>query len=207
MDAAWVVPEEPWAALLICHGIGETVEHWPRAQALLAEQGIASLVFNYSGFGRSTGRVSPEHCERDALAAYAWLRERLPAVPVTLLGFSLGTGVATAVCSQLEVRGLILCEGYTSLRAAVKSLGLPQSWIVDVWRSAETLTGCRVPLLVVHGKRDRLFPVAMGKALAEAGSGELAVIEEMGHPDLHAKARPEDWQIIVDWIQRNQPKS
>lgn len=206
LDASWVVPDDAWAALLICHGIGETPEHWPHAQQLLAEAGVASLIFNYSGFGCSTGRVSPKQCERDAEAAYAWLRERLPGVQVTLLGFSLGTGVATTVCSRMEVSGLILCEGYTSFREAAARLGVPPGCFHGVWRNVETLAGCPVPLLVVHGGRDRLFPVAMGQALAAAGGGKLAVIDGMGHSDLHSKARLEDWQVIVEWMRQTQSK-
>jgi hypothetical protein len=57
------------ASLLICHGIGETVEHWLGVQQLLAASGVASLVFDYSGFGRSSGFFNAKRCERDAVAA------------------------------------------------------------------------------------------------------------------------------------------
>jgi pimeloyl-ACP methyl ester carboxylesterase len=76
-------------------------------------------------------------------------------------------------------------------------------WLVlDCWRSVETLRGVRVPVLVVHGACDRLFPVAMGAELAVAAGtrGELAVIPGMGHPDLHSRARPEDWKVILERI-------
>jgi pimeloyl-ACP methyl ester carboxylesterase len=57
LDAVFVTPEESGtkASLLICHGIGETVEHWLGVQQLLAANGVASLVFDYSGYGRSSG--------------------------------------------------------------------------------------------------------------------------------------------------------
>ena len=40
LDAALVEPARrtPRAVVLICHGIGETVEHWQAAQRLLAER-------------------------------------------------------------------------------------------------------------------------------------------------------------------------
>jgi hypothetical protein len=43
------------ASVLICHGIGETVQHWFAVQEMLAATGVASLVFDYSGYGRSSG--------------------------------------------------------------------------------------------------------------------------------------------------------
>src|SRR5579871_4724340 len=47
LDAVFVKPaQSPGAALLICHGIGEIVDHWIPAQTLLAANGVASLVFD-----------------------------------------------------------------------------------------------------------------------------------------------------------------
>jgi pimeloyl-ACP methyl ester carboxylesterase len=202
LDAVLVRPVgKVEAAVLICHGIGEIVEHWTRAQEVLAEQGVASLVFNYSGCGRSTGWTSAERCEQDALAAYAWLRERMPGVKVTLLGFSLGTGVAVAVVGRMTVERMILCDGYPTFREAARRFGMPvRGMVQDVWRSEEALRACRVPVVVVHGGQDRLFPVEMGERLAKACATELVVVPEMGHADLHAKARPEDWRAILDRI-------
>jgi uncharacterized protein len=94
----------PTAGVLICHGIGETVEHWEAAQRLLAMEGMASLVFNYSGYGRSTGSIYAAQFERDAIAAFRTLEELLPAVPISLLGFSLGSGIATAIVTKVNAR-------------------------------------------------------------------------------------------------------
>ena len=58
LDAVWVRPAGPVrAVVLVCHGICETVEHWVPVQRLLAAHGAASLVFDYSGYGRSPGRI------------------------------------------------------------------------------------------------------------------------------------------------------
>ncbi len=207
LDAVWARPAsnaDVRAAILICHGIGEVVDHWARAQDLLAENGVASLVFNYAGCGRSRGRLSARQCERDAQAAFRWLRERMPDAPITLLGFSLGSGVAVAVAGTIPISGLVLCEAYPSFREALRSAGAP-TWaccaVPDLWRSEEALRrrGLPVPVLVVHGERDRLFPVTMGERLARAAGerGELVVVHGMGHADLHAEARAEDWQAIL----------
>ncbi len=87
---------------LICHGIGEQVEYWSGVQKLLKAMDISSLVFNYSGYGASTGRVSVAHCEEDAIAAYRELRERGHR-SIFLLGFSLGSGVVSAVVQKLTL--------------------------------------------------------------------------------------------------------
>src|ERR1700731_1298725 len=100
LDALFVAPSRQpvHAAVLICHGIGEIVDHWVPAQQLLAANGIASLVFDYSGYGKSSGFVSAVQCEEDAVNAFRHLQSLVPSspvsIPVSMLGFSLGTGVA-----------------------------------------------------------------------------------------------------------------
>ena len=120
LDAIFVTPAAlPCrAALLICHGIGETVEDWHGVQQMLAAEGVASLVFDYAGYGRSSGWVTAQQCERDACAAFAYLEGLTPAAPISVLGFSLGSGVACAVIDKLTARTLVLCAAYTSFREA-----------------------------------------------------------------------------------------
>jgi pimeloyl-ACP methyl ester carboxylesterase len=53
-----------------------------------------------------------------------------------------------------------------------------------------------VPLLVIHGTEDPIFPVEHGAALAEAVAGARFVRIEGGGHELH----PDDWAVIVDAI-------
>ncbi len=205
LDAVVMVPEggRVLAAVTVCPGIGETVEHWLRAQELLAREGVASLVFNYSGMGRSGGRVSAGQCERDAIAAALWMRVRFTGVPRTLLGFSLGSGIAAAVTRRAYVERVVLCAAYTSFREAACAMGVPgwmRSVVPDIWRSGDALRRCGVPVLVVQGQRDRLFPVQMGGELARACRGTLMVVSGMEHADLHADPAMAQWGPIVEWV-------
>ena len=55
LSAVYVSAGTDAPAVLICHGIGEVVEYWGRVQEAFKEMGISSLVFNYSGYGESSG--------------------------------------------------------------------------------------------------------------------------------------------------------
>ena len=94
------------AAVLLCHGIGETVEQWFGVQQLLAAHGVASLVFDYSGYGKSRGRVDWDQFELDTMAAFATLQKLAPRMPHSVLGFSLGSGVAAATINKLRAHRL-----------------------------------------------------------------------------------------------------
>jgi len=206
LDAVVVEPPQPAkAAALICHGIGEVVEHWFGAQQALAEEGVASLVFDYSGYGRSTGSVAARQCERDAIAAFEFLRTRTPDLPVSLLGFSLGSGIAAAILQELPVHRLVLCSAFTSFRAAAARAGLPQGLgflAPDIWRTAESLRRCKVPALIVHCERDRLFPVAMAAELhaACASPCELVVAPGLAHDDPYYHPQADYWGKIAFFL-------
>jgi len=204
LDAIFVAPaaESARAALLICHGIGETVEHWFGAQKLLAEHGVASLVFDYSGFGRSTGTISWRRCEEDSVAAFDFLKELAPDVPPSVLGFSLGSGIAAAVLDRIAPSHLILGSAFTSFRAAARSVGLPRplsSAAPAIWNTRESLRRCPVPVLILHCEKDRLFPTRMASELA-SGCGALAtlvIVRNQRHNEPFYRPRLSYWSHVV----------
>jgi pimeloyl-ACP methyl ester carboxylesterase len=188
------------AAVLICHGIGETVQHWLPVQRLFASEGVATLVFDYSGYGRSTGWISGPQCEADAIAAFGHLKTLVPEHPVALLGFSLGSGVAAAVIGRVDAQRLILCAAFTSFRAAARSLGFPKFLVQTVphlWRAEENLRDFRAPVLIVHGERDELFPVAMAEELASYCEAELVVVPGMTHNEPFYAPDMAYWGLIL----------
>lgn len=206
LDAAWVRPTQaPVRALvLICHGIAETVDHWLGVQELLAAHGAASLVFDYSGYGRSPGRIEAAQCESDSVAAFEYLERLAPGAEIAVLGFSLGSGIAAAVMHRVRASRLVLCAGFTSFRAAARSLGLPRGlglFIPPLWHIEEALRDCRLPVLVVHGAKDRLFPVKMATDLAECCQAETIIVPELGHAEPYYRPRTAYWGPIVNWIE------
>jgi pimeloyl-ACP methyl ester carboxylesterase len=207
VDSVLVVPEEQpvEAALLICHGIGEVVDDWLAAQYLLAEQGVASLVFDYSGYGQSSGVISAERCEQNAIAAFSELQVRFPSALLSVLGFSLGSGVGAAILPRLPVHRLVLCAAFTSLREAACCMGLHPKLsllVSPIWSTQQALGMCQVPVLLVHGERDGLFPVEMARVLHDscASEVELVLVPENGHDDLYRKPERSYWRRIASFV-------
>ena len=210
LDCAYVRPVdgEPEAVLLICHGIGETVEYWIPVQQLLAEHGVASLVFDYSGYGRSQGPADWNHFEQDAIATFEHLKALHPATPVSLLGFSMGSGVATAVLDRTQPDQLILCAAFTSFREAACSLGVPRhcaAALPAIWSGEAALRSFDRPVLIVHGERDRKFPLRMAKQLATwcEGRADLAVVPGHSHNEPFYRPQLAYWGEIVKWLVEN----
>jgi len=191
--------------LLICHGIGEIVEWWLPVQRLLAEQGVASLVFDYTGYGRSKGKVSARQLEDDAVAAFHYLEGLTGGGPVSVLGFSLGTGVAAAAIGRMPAQRLVLCAGFPSFRKAAFHVGVPRSWrrlVPPVWRAEESMRGVMLPVLVVHGENDQLFPVELGQEL-HAACGEWAdwlLVPGQGHNQPFNQPTMHYWDPVLRWL-------
>jgi pimeloyl-ACP methyl ester carboxylesterase len=207
LDAVYAEPTSVpiRCVLLICHGIGEIVDRWLPVQRLLAANGAASMVFDYSGYGRSRGRVTAAQFEDDAVAAFRHLQTLAPNEPAALLGFSLGTGVAAAAICRTDAHRLVLCAGFPSFEAAAWSFGIPRWWkrlVPPIWRIEESLRGCSIPILVVHGENDRMFPLKLGKELhAGCGAGaKLHIAPLYGHNEPFRDPRLEYWGPIMDWL-------
>ncbi|WP_462381525.1 alpha/beta hydrolase [Pseudomonas sp. Marseille-QA0892] len=75
-------------------------------QRTARDAGYATLRFNYRGTGGSEGSHDMGMGEvDDAEAALAWLRARIPDLPLALLGFSFGGFVAAALAGRVEQQG------------------------------------------------------------------------------------------------------
>jgi uncharacterized protein len=206
LSGVYVSAGEDTPAILICHGIGELVEYWGKVQGLLKEMSVSSLVFNYSGYGTSSGFISAARCEEDARSAYRELVDR-GHQSVVLLGFSLGSGVGCAVASRIDVDGLVLCEGFSSFREAGIAMGFPR-WMTrvvpNVWDTVHRVCELEMPVLVVHSDTDDLLPLSMAERVAEAcgARGKLIVVNGLSHNAPIFTPTATYWQPIAEWVKQ-----
>jgi uncharacterized protein len=211
LEAVFTTPPAPSAAILLFHGIGDRLIYWQSVQTLLAQHNIASLIFHYSGYGKSTGATTPHNLRQDAQAAYATLRSLIPPfAPIHLLGFSLGSGVATDSAPHLTPppAGLILCQSFNSLRLASAALvhAALSPLMPDIWQTHRTIADVRLPLLIVHGDADELFPSSMAlqiEATAKAHSRHsVQLVQPKGFTHSQPYSRPtlDYWQPIIDFV-------
>jgi fermentation-respiration switch protein FrsA (DUF1100 family) len=137
----------------------------------------------------------------------------------------MGTGVAVDAAPILQPppSGIILCEPFSSFRAAaiavcntVPLLGpilrSMASTVPDIYRIAASIDRVRSPLLIVHSSADELFPVAMAQEIFVAAvsdptrPAELAVPHGFAHNDAYLNPSLGYWAPILHFIERNQPR-
>ena len=207
LDAVLVMPasKETRASVLICHGIGETVQNWFAIQGLLATCGVASLVFDYSGYGRSSGVFHARQSEQDAVSAFFCLQRLTKPLPISLLGFSLGSGIAIAILGRVHANAMLLCAAFTSLREAVRSVGVLKIFcfaVPPIWCAKDVLRTCNVPVRIVHGEKDRVFPVKMAAELNDfCGSrAEVDIVANLAHNEPYSRPQMSYWGPIASHL-------
>jgi uncharacterized protein len=202
----WVTTERTPAAgeILLCHGNGGNIGDRLIDAQLLAGAGFNLLLFDYRGYGRSSGRPDEEGTYRDAAAARdALLRQpECDTARVVYLGESLGGAIALALAVQSPPRGLVLQSTFTSLRAVAHHHYpvIPSAVVPDAYPSIRHIGKLRAPLLVLHGDRDEVVPLSEGRALYESAPEpkRMHVFEGLGHSDLVA-AGDEYARVIKEW--------
>jgi pimeloyl-ACP methyl ester carboxylesterase len=214
LDAVYVTPSsgEAQAAVLICHGIGEIAPQWFPIQRTFAENNISSLVFDYSGYGRSTGRPHWTQCEDDAVSAFNLLKELAPKAPIAILGFSLGTGIAPTILNRVEADRLVLCGGFSSFRKAARAARIPgflSRFVPPIWSAEEALRTCILPILIVHGDHDGLFRLPMANDLVACSNGcaELLVLPARSHNEPFYNPQSHYWGPIIAWLLQEKPST
>jgi len=194
--------------LLLCHGnagnIGDRVLH----AELLTAAGFDVLLFDYRGYGSSSGRPSEEGTYRDGRAALACLLEQPEVDPSRLvyLGESLGGAVALDLALERPPAGLVLLSAFTGVRemSRLHYPFLPGALVPDVYPSLRRIPQLDAPLLVLHGERDDIVPLSHGRALLEAAPGpkQMRVFAGLGHNDLVPMAGAELAREIASWARR-----
>ena len=203
----WWIPARGGAAghVLLCHGnAGNVGDRLPHA-ALLTAAGFDVLLFDYRGYGRSSGRPGEDGTYRDARAARAELLEQ-PGVDVArvlYVGESLGGAVSLALALEALPAGLVLQSTFTSIRDMARRHYpfIPRALVPDAYPSLSRIGGLRAPLLVIHGERDGIVPPMHAEELFAAAPEpkQLHRIAGAGHNDLLTLAGEEWARTIAAW--------
>src|ERR1700676_2363040 len=165
----WHVPAQPGHAVVIYFpGNGAFLAGNVGRFRAIAADGNGLVALSYRGYAGSSGQPSEQGLLQDAAAAYAFTAARYGADRIVVWGFSLGTGVATALAAGHPVAKLILEAPYTStvdLAGSLLRMVPVRLLMLDQFRSDQRIKRVNVPLLIMHGSSDRAIPIAFGERL------------------------------------------
>lgn len=189
----WFAPApDPAGAILYCHGNGGNLTYLSDVAAGWVERGWSVFLFDYRGYGRSSGAPSEEGLYLDAEAAWDTLarQEEVDRERIVLFGQSLGGAVATELALRRKPRALVLEATFTRVAdMAYRVVPLPGigRLVRAKYATIEKIPRLSIPILVSHGNRDTMVPFEMGRRVYEAARDPRRFVEVEGadHNDLH----------------------
>jgi fermentation-respiration switch protein FrsA (DUF1100 family) len=167
----WLADPDSSSALLLCHGNYGNVSD--RGQSLVRLRGLlhcSVLIFDYPGYGKSTGKPSEEGCYAAAECALAWLEsaKHIPPGQVLLYGESLGGGVAVEMALRHPPRCLMLAKTFTSAPAVAARMyrWLPVRVLMRTrFDNLSKIASCRCPVYITSATSDTVVPYEHGEEL------------------------------------------
>jgi hypothetical protein len=207
---AWLLPlDGAQRTILVCNGnAGNMSYRLDRAQEMQRRLGVSVLLFDYRGYGLSEGSPDEQGTYRDARAAYRYAVETHGVAPgdLVLFGESLGAAVAVQVALEKPAGALILESPFTSIpdmaRAAYPFLPPVGPLIRTRYETILKVPKLGLPLLVLHGERDSIVPIAQGRRVFEAAPGpkRFFAIPGAGHNDTYLAGGDAYWDALGEFL-------
>lgn len=185
LHAWWIPAERARGAVLLLHGNAGNISQRIDYAVMFRRLGYSTLLVDYRGYGRSTGRPTEPGTYLDAAAAWNWLTKdrQLPERDIVLFGESLGGGVASWLAARHHVRALILASTFTSAVDLGSELYpfLPVRLVSrNRYETLPRLRDVRAPVLVIHSPDDDIIPFAHGQRLFDAAREPKAMLKIAG---------------------------
>ncbi len=183
----WMSVPDAKGTVLFFHGNAGNISHRINYLEMFKRLGYNTLLFDYRGYGQSSGVPSESGTYLDAQAAWRYLTETRGIAPaqIVLFGESLGGAVAAWLAVQEKPGLLALASTFTSVPDLAAEIYpfLPVRWIsrfdYDTRKSLQSVT---CPVFIAHSPQDEIIPFEHGQQLFQAAPEPKQFLElEGGH--------------------------
>ncbi|MEO7762239.1 MAG: alpha/beta fold hydrolase [Casimicrobiaceae bacterium] len=190
LDALHFRQPNPRGLVFFLHGNAGDLTTWTTGIDFYRRINYDLFIFDYRGYGKSTGRIESEaQLHADVRAAWDRIAPEYNGKPIAVYGRSLGTGLAAYLAREVNPALLIMVTPYVSLAAAAKrTYPLAPEWLLKYPLRTDAIIGeIKTPIVLVHGTRDALLPLADSEALRKLARSpvELLIIDDATHGDIH----------------------
>lgn len=172
--SAWYIPAKgaQWT-VLFCHGNGGNIGGRLDTIKTFHDLGMNVMIFDYRGYGESTGVPGERGTYLDVRSAWEYLRDEkeLVADKLILFGRSLGGAVAAWQAEQVSPALLVLESTFTSApdMAAEMFPIMPARLLCKFgYDTLSRVSDLSCPLIIAHGKEDKVVKYGHGRAIYEA---------------------------------------
>jgi hypothetical protein len=190
LHAWWLQTRGAEKTILYCQPNSTTVSQHVSRLNTFRKMGVNGLLFDYRGYGKSTGRISSEqHIYTDGLTAWNYLttEKRIDPEDIIVWGRSLGGGVAAEIARCKKTAALVLESTFFSLDEIVRR----QYWFLPTtkllkfhFQTGRKLKQVRAPVVIIHSVDDHFIPFDQAdKLFASAGEPKFIIRTTGSHLD------------------------
>lgn len=201
----WFIPlEGARRTVLYSHGNDSNISTCLGVAKLFRSLGFSVALYDYGGYGKSTGAPSEQRLYADAVAAWEYLTEERELDPASILlwGPSFGGGPTCELATRVKPGGVVLENAFTSMSdAAFKDYPWFPGWLFIRHRfdNEAKMPRIHAPVLVIHSQGDMLYPYSQGKRLFEAANDPKQFLEVFGD---HGEGAQVSREIFVKGVER-----
>jgi uncharacterized protein len=181
----WYFPREKSdRVILYSHGNGANLSGWGMVifyWQMVLDSSV--MIYDYPGYGRSSGSPNEAGCYAAAEAAWDWLTTKQNIAPekIMLVGESLGGAMAIDLALHHPHRALVLTKAFTSIPDMASAMfpWLPGRYLArNHFDNLQKIHNCKGPVFIHHGRRDTLVPFSQGERLFAAAHEPKEFLEE-----------------------------
>lgn len=159
----WLLyPGKP-SAILFCHGNAGNISTNVHLFEKFKNHSI--FLFDYRGYGKSTGTPSETGLHIDAMTAWNYMIKTWKPNHVSIFGHSLGGCIATHLAQHVHPKCLIVQSSFTHPIELFPSWMQWAGFVVQEFPHLDFIKNIKVPTLIIHSKDDYIIPISHGKRL------------------------------------------
>lgn len=189
----WFLPttvKRAKGTIVFSHGNAGAMGHHLGFVSWLLPQGYNVMMFDYRGFGSSSGVAERHGMIEDVRAAFDYVKTRRDVDSGRLVAFGHSLGSAKAITALAEkpvpgVRAIISDSGFASYKDMADCMAghVGTNIVTDEWSPKDWVAKLTpMPMLFIHGTEDEVVPFAQGKILfAAAAMPKTMFTVEGGH--------------------------
>lgn len=164
---------KPTTTIIHFHGNAGNILGQHRAMTPLLKFGFQIFVFDYSGFGFSTGKATRKNVLLDAHAALDYIKTRsdVNATKLVIYGQSLGGHLSAVVANQRQndIDALVIEGAFSSHKDIAADMAgfIGRILVSEKYSAYASISSVKKPVLIIHSTQDETIPFKMGQKLFE----------------------------------------
>ncbi len=188
LNCLWMKEKKPKGVILYLHGNRGTNKRCIRQAENMSNNDYDVFMPDYRGYGKSDGEIySEKQLFSDVQKVYNFLKKHYRENQIIIVGYSLGTGMATWLAANNNPLQLVMIAPYVSfydLKNRIKPLlFIPDFLVKYPLNNAENLKKVKCPVTIFHGTRDEVIPFDSSNKLMASNPDkvQLVILEREGH--------------------------